>query len=147
MVEKKVYFELEFPHVVLACEVLVFHPEALEQVHEAMLKEYNIQEINDIGTEVADEPGIGILFGLEGESRTQRDDPGIVEEGDRDNAQPRDVDFALRIQGLFIVITAAKARAKPLVRPWCIGFEQPVGFFRGLQRIRGCFQSLRTGGG
>jgi len=46
-----------------------------------VLEEDHIQEVYYVSTVVAGQPDVGVLLGLEGKRGSQRDDPGVVEEG------------------------------------------------------------------
>lgn len=73
------YLELKFPHVILSCKVLVLHPKTLKEIHDTMLKEYYVQQIDEIGTKVANKPGIGVLGSLKGKCCSKWYNPSVVE--------------------------------------------------------------------
>ena len=75
----RTHLKLQLPHIVLPSQVLVLHPETLEQIHYAMFEKNHIQQIDYIRTKITYQPCVGILLRLKGKCGTQRNHPGIIE--------------------------------------------------------------------
>jgi hypothetical protein len=90
----------------VTCQVLVAHPEALVQVHQPVLDEQNVQQVDKIGAQVHRNPGAGVGRRLEGKRRAQRYHPAVVEKGQGHDEQPGYVETTLGVEHGTIVGSA-----------------------------------------
>ena len=79
---------MQLLHIIFAGQVLVAHPETFVQIHEPVLDENDVQQVNDVRTEISAKPVVGVFDRLEWERRTQRNDPGVVQKRRGHDAQP-----------------------------------------------------------